>query len=75
MSNDYVNDRLAQIVSMGRNGIPSHVKKLKIKSTLHHDYMSPMLIEVEMHNGKKFCVQTSGDDRLGDIVDSIARLV
>jgi len=71
---DYVIDRLEQIVDMRKNGIPAHVKKLKITSTLHHDYVAPMKIAVEMHNGKKFAVQTSGDDKLKDIVDNIVRL-
>ena len=74
MDNIYLLDRYEQIYDMARHGIPEHVKSLKVTSTLHHDYVTPMRINVEMHNGKKFTVNTSGHDKLGDIVNSIVRL-
>ena len=74
MANDYLLDRLEIIHDMARNGIPEHVKSLRITSTVHHDYVNPLHISVEMHNGKKFEVKTSGYDTVGDIVNSIVRL-
>ena len=70
MSN-YFNDRMGQLLDMRRNGIPEHVKNLKITSTLHHDYVAPMCISVEMLNGKRFSVNSSGNDTIGEIVDMI----
>jgi len=74
MENDYVLGKSEQIYGMARHGIPEHVKRLKITSTIHHDYVTPLRINVEMHNGKKFTVNTSGHDKIGDIVNNIVRL-
>jgi len=74
MDNNYLLDKYEQIYDMARHGIPEHVKRLKITSTVHHDYVSPLRINVEMMNGKRFFVVTSGHDKLGDIVNNIVRL-
>ena len=68
---EYFNERMGQLLDMRRNGIPEHIKKLKIKSTIHHDYVTPLKISVELHNGKKFMVETSGHDSVGDIINKI----